>query len=296
MSSVVIYYLAALSAAVCWSIGSLIARKPVKEIGEISFVTLRMVFSFILMWFFCFLTGRDFSFSFNQITWIFFSAFIGIFLGDTCLFSCLRRIGPRRAQLIFSFHAPFTAILAYFIYLEKWSTYGLLGTILVFSGVLIAIPTKKVDVMYENLSLKKSLLPICLGIFAALSQAIGVLLIKPVFEEANTDAISVATFRVGSAALALLLFSLHRGIFPWKKLNSYILVTTFSNGFFSMILGVTLVVFALSGGDTGIVATLSATAPITILPMIWLVDKQIPSGLAFLGAFLAVLGSYFIFN
>ena len=292
----IIYYIAALAAAFCWSAGSLVARKPVKIIGEVSFVTLRMLISYLLMRIFCLFTSRDFFFTSDQITWITLSGVIGIFVGDSCLFSCLRRIGPRQTQLIFSFHAPFTAILAYFVYIEKWSSYQVIGTSLVFVGVLIAISSKKTDVMFEKLPIKQMLLPIFLGLIAALSQAIGVLLIKPVFAEANTDAISVATFRVGSATLALLIFSLRRRLFPWKKITFNILGGTFLNGFLSMMLGVTLVVFALSGGEAGIIATLSATAPVLILPMIWIVDKQRPSFFAFCGALFVVAGCYFLFN
>lgn len=292
----IFYYIAALAAAFCWSTGSIIARKPVKAIGEVPFVTLRMLISYLLMRLFCFLTGRDFLFSFDQITWIVLSGIIGIFLGDSCLFSCLRRIGPQKTQLVFSFHAPFTSILAYFAYAEKWSANQVIGTSLVFVGVLIAISSKKSDIMFESLPFQKMLSPISLGLIAALSQAIGVLLIKPVFQEAGTDAISVATFRVGSATLALLVFSMRKGVFPWKKINYNILAGTFFNGFFSMMLGVTLVVFALSGGEAGIVATLSATAPVIILPMIWFVDKQKPSFFAFCGALLVVMGCYFLFH
>lgn len=292
----IIYYIAALAAAFCWSAGSLIARKPVKMIGGVSFVTLRMLISYLLMRFFCLLTGRYFFFTSDQITWITLSGVIGIFFGDSCLFSCLRHIGPRKTQLVYSFHAPFTAILAYFVYTGKWSNYQFIGTSLVFVGVLIAISSKKTDAMFDRLSAKQMLLPVFLGLVAALSQAIGVLLIKPVFTEANTDAISVATFRVGVATLALLVFSLHHGLFPWKKITFGVLRGTFLNGFFSVILGITLVVFALSGGEAGIVATLSATAPVVILPMIWIVDKQRPSFFALCGALFVVTGCYFLFN
>lgn len=292
----IFYYIAALIAAFCWSTGSLLARKPVKEIGEIAFVTLRMISSYILMRFFCYLTNRDFLFSLDQITWITLSGVIGIFLGDSCLFSCLRRIGPRKTQLLFSFHAPFTAVLAYFIYTEQWVLYQFIGTSLVFLGVLIAVFSKKTDKMYENLPIQKIWLPISLGLFAALFQAIGVLLIKPVFQEANADAISVSTFRIGVATFAMLLFSARHGFLNWKKIRLNILIPTFLNGFFALVLGVTLVVFALSGGEAGIVATLSATAPVIILPMIWLVDKQKPSLLATCGAMFVVIGCYFLFN
>ena len=38
-----IYYLAALGAAFCWASASMLARHPVKEIGEFAFIRIRMV-------------------------------------------------------------------------------------------------------------------------------------------------------------------------------------------------------------------------------------------------------------
>ena len=54
----------------------------------------------------------------------------------------------------------------------------------------------------------------------------------------------------------------------WKKLNFRLLLQIALNGTVAMVIGMTLLVFALVGGNIGIVATLSATAPL-ILPMLW---------------------------
>ena len=116
-----IYYLAALGAAFCWASASMLARYPVKEIGEFAFIRIRMVISFLLLALICFFSGRFSNINFQQIDLIVLSGLIGIFFGDSFLFACLRRMGPRRTQLLFSFHAPFTAILGFFFYSETWS-------------------------------------------------------------------------------------------------------------------------------------------------------------------------------
>ncbi len=295
-SSEIIYYLAAIAAACCWSIGPLIARKPVRELGVILFCSLRLLTSYTLLRLFCLLTDRPLLFSLHQITWIALSGFIGVFVGDSCLFYCLKKIGARKTQLIFSLHAPFTAIFAYFIYLERWSQAQFIGANLIFIGVLIAISCKKTESFFANLSFYKMLLPIFIGLLAALSQATGTLLIKPVFQESESDAIAVSTLRIGIAAFAFILFYWINNSLAWKKITIQTFLLTILNGFFAVILGITLVVFALSGGDAGIIATLVATAPVIILPMIWLIDKQRPSLWAFSGALFAVVGCYFLFN
>ncbi|WP_367277770.1 EamA family transporter [uncultured Roseobacter sp.] len=61
-------------------------------------------------------------------------------------------------------------------------------------------------------------------------------------------------------------------------------------------LGMTLQLYALSGGPVGVVSTLTATTPLIILPLIGFFGKARPSGLAWAGAICAVAGVALIFN
>jgi drug/metabolite transporter (DMT)-like permease len=63
-----------------------------------------------------------------------------------------------------------------------------------------------------------------------------------------------------------------------------------------LLLGMTLFLYALQGAETGIIATLSATSPVIILPLLWLRTGQRPTGLSWLGAALAVAGLALIFT
>ena len=63
-----------------------------------------------------------------------------------------------------------------------------------------------------------------------------------------------------------------------------------------LLVGMTLFLYALQGSKTGIIATLSATSPVIILPLLWLRTGQRPSGLSFAGAALAVAGLGLIFT
>jgi uncharacterized membrane protein len=67
------------------------------------------------------------------------------------------------------------------------------------------------------------------------------------------------------------------------------------SGFFAMGIGMTLLLFALRGGEVGIVATLSATTPALVLPMLWWKTSEAPPVMAWLGAALVVVGSGMIF-
>jgi drug/metabolite transporter (DMT)-like permease len=67
-----------------------------------------------------------------------------------------------------------------------------------------------------------------------------------------------------------------------------------ASAFFGTVLGMSLLMAALHGGDVGIVSTLSSMTPVLILPMIWLRTGESPSVGAWLGAVLAILGTSLI--
>ena len=289
-------YLAALGAAFCWSSASIIARYPVREIGESAFVRIRMLLVSVPMLLFCLITDRLAGFNLSHFNWIVLSGLIGIFLGDSFLFFCLRKLGPRKAQLLFCLHAPLTAILAYIFFDDKWTWHLLGGTALVCFGVTLAISSRKEKAIYSNISLEKAWVPVLFGILAASCQALGVLFIKPVFQSGNLDPFAVSTARITIAAAALLLIRISPKFKAYKALNWDIFLRILLNGFLAMGVGMTLLIFALVKGNAGIVATLAATAPVIMLPLLWVVDKKMPSLLAWVGASLVVVGCYFIFN
>ena len=63
------------------------------------------------------------------------------------------------------------------------------------------------------------------------------------------------------------------------------------SSFNAMALGMTLLMFALANGDVGWVSVLSSTAPIMMLPMLWIVFCQAPPAGARGGALLTVVGT-----
>lgn len=291
-----IYYLAALGAAFCWSCASIIARHPVKEIGSFSFVRIRMVVVFLPMLFYSIISGKLLLLQANQINLIILSGLIGIFLGDSCLFFCLKNLGPRKAQLLFCLHAPFTAILASFFFNDLWTWQLVYGTFFVCSGIILAISFGKKEIVNTDLTPKKIRVSIILGIIAAMSQAVGILLLKPIFLDETADIFTISTLRVGIAALALVCVRISPKFKARKPLTLKIFSKTAINGILAIGIGMTLVVFALKKGNAGIVATLSATTPVIILPLLWLVDKKKPHIFAWIGALLSVIGCFFIFN
>jgi drug/metabolite transporter (DMT)-like permease len=137
---------------------------------------------------------------------------------------------------------------------------------------------------------------ILLGITAAFGQAAGAVMAKPVLL-AGADPIAASAIRVGFAALVLLL--VRTMPFAWAKANAAptaaLVGRTMASATLGLVLGMTLLVYALGVGEVGVVMTLSAITPVLILPVIWFITGQRPSRGSWLGAALVVIGSGVIF-
>ena len=88
---------------------------------------------------------------------------------------------------------------------------------------------------------------------------------------AGLDPFAASMLRVGVAAVCLtVLIALPiPAVKPKGPLTWRVAALTALTGILALAIGMTLLLFALSGGKVGIVSTLSATSPVIILPMLW---------------------------
>jgi drug/metabolite transporter (DMT)-like permease len=134
-----------------------------------------------------------------------------------------------------------------------------------------------------------------LGLGAATGQALGSLIARPVM--AGLDPFAASMLRVGIAASCLIvLIQLPiPAVKPRGKLTWRVAALTALTGVLALAIGMTLLLYALSGGAVGIVSTLSATSPVMILPMLWARTGERPAAGAWAGAVLVVAGMALIF-
>ena len=221
---------------------------------------------------------------------------IGIIIGDTFLFICLKRLGPRRQALLFSMQIPFTIVLAEIFLQSLPSITELVGCALIFSGILIAIQFNRSipNDDLENIQGNKYT-GLLAGIGLALCQSIGIILMKPAL--GSTDPIIVSYLRIIIAAVIMFgsLFFIKNNRL-WEKMKDY-KKTIFSIflGFMGMGVGMTMLIYALKFGNPGVISTLSSTMPIMIIPIIWIITKNYAGHLAVIGAALTCLGAGIIF-
>ena len=293
-----LYYFIATSAALCWAVASLISADVTRKIGGLAFNRLRLFFVSLMLISYTFYLDTWSTINNDFLFVILLSGIIGIFLGDTLLFIALQKIGPRRNNILFSLAAPFTVILNIIFLNEIMSLVNLIGCIIVFFGVVIAIAygnsrdkNHRWELVEGNLYLG-----VIFGIGAALCQAIGLIMMKPILNM-GADPIASASLRTLISCIFLAFtFFLNYEIFNTKtSLNLKIIGQSILSGFLGMALGMSLLLIALQHADAGIVATLSSTSPIMILFLIWLVTKKMPTTGAWIGTVLAIIGSVLIF-
>ncbi len=289
------YELAALLAAFCWTVGGLISTGPSKVIGGMSFTRIRMSLVFIILSVASYISSGWTSISPDQLSIIVLSGFIGIFLGDTALFTTMSRLGPRRTAILFSTNAPMSAVIGYFWFHERMSWPSVAGCILVMFGVVVSILYGKRNGQVHHFESVRGSLPVgvLLGLIAALGQSVGSVIAKPVLE-AGADPVSVAAIRTGVAAMGLWIL---QSMVPLKifqsqgRLTVRLLLQITASGIIGMAIGMTLLLYAFAEGDIGVASILSSTNPIMLLPMIWLISGERPAKSAWTGALAAVIGS-----
>ena len=289
-------YLLAICAAAIWSTVALSATRIVRYFGSYNYNLLRLLGIIVIFFPYVYINWESLYFNQSIFSAIVLSSIIGIIIGDTFLFVCLKRLGPRRQALLFSMQIPFTIILAEVFLQTLPSLTELIGCALIFSGILIAIQFNRTipDDDLENIQGNKYT-GLFAGIGLALCQSIGIILMKPALQ--TTDPIIVSYLRVIVAAVIMFgsLFFI-KNIQLWDKMKN-VKITLFSIflGFMGMGVGMTMLIYALKYGNPGVISTLSSTMPIMIIPILWIVTKNYAGHLAVVGATLTCIGASIIF-
>ena len=282
----------ALCAAQLWAMAALISVYPARQLGAFAFNRWRMICVTLMLGLMSLYTQGFATLNSGQLGQIALSGLIGIFIGDTAFYACLNRLGPRRAGVLFACHALFSALFGIWLFSEQLQGMRLGGALLVFAGVVVAILFGRRGERKLEPNVAPLWIGIVLGLLAALCQSAGTLLAKPVMSQ-GVDPVAASCVRMATAFVAHSLLRLSgaplaraRNPITWPILGLII-----SNGFLAMTLGMTLILMALSRGDVGMVAILSSTTPVMLLPLLWLYTRQRPAASAWLAAALVVCGT-----
>ncbi|MBK4217366.1 DMT family transporter [Paracoccus caeni] len=295
-----IYELAALGAAACWALTGSLVTGAVRAIGPFWFNLLRHIFVILMLSVVVGFLVPQGHLGRHEAAILIASGIIGIFIGDTLNFAAVGRLGARRAGALFALNAPMAAIMGWLVLGETLNSQAVLGICVTAAGVAIAIAGRPPANAHRFEQTEGIILTgILFGLGAALTQALGSLVARPVME-AGVDPYVASLLRVSASGLCfgVLASVMASGVTsakPMRPMTTEAIAMALLTAIFGLGLGMTLLMFALSGGKVGIVSTLSATSPVLILPLLWLRTGQRPTRASCLGAVIACAGMALLF-
>jgi drug/metabolite transporter (DMT)-like permease len=287
----------ALAAAGCWALTSVLSAPQARHLGAIAFTRWRMLLVFFMLLPVVVFTGSWHSMTLGQAAVLALSGLIGIFIGDTALFAAMNRLGPRRTGVLFATHALFSALMGFALLDERMGAQAMLGGLLVVGGVMTAVAWgshKDESHAWETVR-GPWMLGVALGLLAALCQALGSLIAKPVMVT-GVDPVAATVLRVAATSVAHFVL-LWAGFMPARAQQAptrRVLSLVALSGFIGMGLGMSLILLALQHGDVGMVGILSSVSPVLVLPLLWWRLGRAPAQGAWLGAALTVFGTVLV--
>ena len=292
-----IHEIAALGTATCWATTGILASDAIRALGAFHFNLIRQAFVTLLLAGIVLSSGTLALPGWEGLAVLALSGIIGILLGDTLNFAAVGRLGPRRAGALFALNAPMAAVLGWLMLGESLGFQAASGIAITVAGVALAILGRPPSGAHRLEEIRGGLrIGVLFGLGAAFGQAVGALMARP-WMASGLDPYLGSLLRVGASGLAMgLIATLPLAPPRPRHVTATTLILTALTALIGLLLGMTLFLYALQGSETGIIATLSATSPVIILPLIWLRTGQRPTATSWAGATLAVAGLGLIFT
>lgn len=220
------------------------------------------------------------------------SGVVGIALGDTALFAVLGVLGTLITSALQCLAPPIAALLAVVFLGESLNFKEIIGLVLTVGAILGVIYAGRRDgAQLSALTRGQLAWGLAGAVLAAFCQGVGIVLSRSAFQHVPV-AWGTLT-RVASATLALALFMAFTGGFArqhWQALSPRRAVIIAVAAFMGTFIGMLLIAFGVKHAKAGIVAALSATYPIWLVPLARYGLKEKVSRLSAVCAAVAVCG------
>lgn len=288
--------ISALLTACCWSGSALAFSAATLRVGSIRLNVTRLLMAAALLFVTVVAAGIDIHLSSSQLRNLVVSGIVGLVIGDTFLFKSYEYIGARLGMLIMSFAPAVSALLAYLLIGEVLGWYGALGMGVTLSGIAIVVLDRRDTIAASR---RTYLQGIIYGFVAAAGQGGGLVLAKMAFNEGSVNGFVASLIRITSAIIVILplarLAGDYSSAFKIYSSDRRALWLTILGAFLGPFLGITLSLVSVTYTTVGIAATLMATVPILMLPLVKFVLKESVSSRALAGAVVAVAGVAVLF-
>ena len=291
--------LAALATAICWVATALTFEAAGHRIGSLRVNLLRMPVAFGLLslaaW-----ASRGLALPTDATAhawgWLALSGVVGFTFGDLCLFRAFVVLGPRLSTLVMSLAPVFAAVLGWAMLGEVLGGLDLLGMALTLTGIAWAVLDRERPSPEGDPPPRRPVAGVLLALGGAFGQGAGLVLSK--LGMGAYPALPATQIRVlAGVAGYLLLFTIlgwwHR--IPEAMADRPAMAWTALGAFFGPFLGVTLSLVAVKYTATGVAASLMATTPVLIIPVVLVLGRERVGLGGVAGALLAVAGVAVLF-
>lgn len=288
--------LAALVTAFLWSGTSIAFTEASTRVGSVAVNITRLILALLYLSITIILLNLNLYINSSQIFYLSLSGLVGLVFGDGFLFKSFQHIGARLSMLIMSLAPPISAILAYIFLDEIISVWGIIGIIITILGITIVVLQKQ-----ENPSSKYKIsrIGILYAFFGAVGQGTGLILAKLAFNQGEINGFVATFYRMIPAILVLfpLAILIQKSFNPFKVYikNGKALLYTIVGSIIGPYLGITFSLIAIANTYVGVAATIMATVPVIMLPLVKYYYREKLSLLSILGAFIAVGGIGILF-
>lgn len=285
----------ALLTAMLWSASSLILSAATQRLGPFTVNITRLILASVYLLIVIIVFRLDINLTGTQLLNLGISGVVGLTLGDTFLFRAYREIGPRVTMLIMSVAPAIAAVLAFFMVNERLSPLGVAGIIVTLAGIAIVVVDRKPG----GQLLIYSAAGFFFAFVAALGQGMGLVFAKMAFLEGAVNGFVATAVRILAALLLLLPLALLTKRYQtplqlYRTQRKGFLLTALGS-IVGPFLGIALSLIAIEHTSVGIAATIMATVPVIMLPLVRYVHKERLTWRAILGACLAVVGVGLLF-
>jgi drug/metabolite transporter (DMT)-like permease len=286
--------LCALTTAGLWSFGALAFASATMRASSLSVNVVRLVIALLYLSVLVPVARLEIRVSSSQALFLGISGVIGFAFGDSFLFAAFREVGARISMLIMSSAPAIAAVLAYFFLHEDLSLWAVAGMLVTLGGIGIVVMERN-----EGTSGPIAWRGIVYGVLAALGQGVGLIFAKRAFMEGDVDGFIATMIRIAASLTVMLPLGIalarDPSVFSWILRDRRALAFTAIGAIFGPFLGVYFSLLAVANTDVGIAATLMATVPIVMLPIVRFVGKEHLTLRAMAGAFIAVAGVGILF-
>ncbi len=298
---------AALATALLWSFTSIFFSEAGKRIGAFKVNKLRLLIAVLIYGVVLMIkTGSPVPGGIGQaaLWWLCLSSLIGLVIGDSMLFKAFVVLGPRLTTLIFASSPIMATIIAWIFLDEQLGRWDLLGIAITIAGVTWVVAERRYSNdrrVHEGHPDSASFAAgILLALGGSLGQAAGLVTSKQamlnVGEVVGPFEASYIRMLFALAAIGLIAL-LRRQIGATARVvkNREAMSLVFGGAMVGPFLGVWLSLVAVSLIPAGIAATLNATVPVFVIPLVVLIYKEKVSPRAIVGSLVAVGGVALLF-